>query len=194
MEQQLIHSRYSPKSLDRSSTFGSRTKPAVRNGFYRFLRFIFRSGRYASHISHERTSFVQPNTPRKFSGWRGGILAATVSAALILVINLSFTIWAAVKSQSGTKVGTLYEGNCQTVSRLSSWLHIVLNIMGTILLSASNFAMQCLGSPTRNEINIAHWQGSYKDIGLPSLRNLNGIKKKVLFSLLVLSTLPLHFL
>jgi hypothetical protein len=34
----------------------------------------------------------------------------------------------------------------------------------------------------------------YLDIGIPSLKNLNGWKRKVLFTCLVLSTVPLHFL
>jgi hypothetical protein len=34
----------------------------------------------------------------------------------------------------------------------------------------------------------------YLDIGIPSLKNLNGWKRKVLFTCLVLPTVPLHFL
>lgn len=66
--------------------------------------------------------------------------------------------------------------------------------MGTILLGASNYTMQCLSSPTRAEVDAAHSKGKYLDIGLPSLRNLRGWKRIVPYTFLVLSTLPLHFL
>ncbi|KAH8751875.1 hypothetical protein BGZ57DRAFT_774608, partial [Hyaloscypha finlandica] len=97
-------------------------------------------------------------------------------------------------SKSGLRIGTLYEGECGTVRHADSWLHIAINAMGTILLGANNFTMQCLTAPTRSEIDVAHCKGRYLDIGLPSLNTLNGWKRKVTFMFLVLSTLPLHFL
>lgn len=119
---------------------------------------------------------------------------AAASAGAIFCINLVFTIWAGVTSGSGTNVGTLYKGECSTVHKMDSWIHIGINIMGTLLLGASNYTMQCLGSPTRKEVDIAHRLGKYKDIGLPSLRNLVGWQRRIVFVLLLLSTLPLHFL
>lgn len=99
-----------------------------------------------------------------------------------------------MKSNSGTKVGTIYAGDCATVRHADSGLHIAINVMGTILLGASNYTMQCLSSPTREEVDTAHSRGGYLDIGLPSPKNLNGWKKKIVFMFLVLSTVPLHFL
>lgn len=121
-------------------------------------------------------------------------MAAAISAGTVLLINLIFTIWAAAKSKSGTQVGTLYAGDCETVRSTNSGLHIAINVMGTLLLGASNYTMQCLSSPTRDEVDTAHSRGKYLDIGLPSPKNLNGWKKKIVFAMLVLSTLPLHFL
>lgn len=145
-------------------------------------------------MSYEYANPTGPNEHRKFSGWRGGCLAAAVSASIVLLINLIFTIWAASTSKNGTHVGTIYEGECGTVRNADSWLHIAINAMGTILLGASNYTMQCLSSPTRSEVDVAHSKGQYLDIGLPSLKNLNGRRKKVLFAFLVVSTMPLHFL
>lgn len=179
----------------RSSTFstiGSRSKPAVKNGWARFLRWFLRSGTHGSHLEFKKTdrSKVHPS----YSGWRGGCLAAAFAAGLVFLVNIIFTIWAAVTSQSGIGIGSLYEGNCGTVHTADSWLHIAINAMGTCLLGASNYTMQCLSSPTRREIDDAHAVGQYRDIGLPSFRNLSGWKKKLLFGLLVCSTVPLHFL
>ncbi|CZR67199.1 uncharacterized protein PAC_17098 [Phialocephala subalpina] len=184
---------YSRSLQDRSPTFDNTIKPAP-NGWHSFLGFIRRSGRYVSHVQYEYAAPRDSEEPRKFSGWRGGILAAACSSGLVLLINLIFTIWAAAKSKSGTQVGTIYAGDCATVRKADSGLHIAINVMGTMLLGASNYTMQCLSSPTRKEVDAAHSRGKYLDIGLPSPKNLNGWKKKIVFTFLVLSTVPLHFL
>ena len=52
--------------------------------------------------------------------------------------------------------------------------------------------MQCLGSPTRDEIDKAHAKGRWLDIGVPTMRNLLNInaKRTVLWVLLALSSAP----
>ncbi|KAK2624589.1 hypothetical protein QTJ16_005782 [Diplocarpon rosae] len=175
-------------------TFAHKTQAAAKKWSKGFLRFILRSGRYASHISYEQANLDPSGKPSKYSGWRGGVLLAATSAGAVLCINLLFAIWAGATSRSGMHVGTIYEGDCGVVHRTDSWIHIAINVMGTLLLGASNYTMQCLSAPTRSEIDAAHCIGRYMDIGLPSLRNLHGWKKRILFSALVVSTLPLHFL
>lgn len=80
--------------------------------------------------------------------------------------------------------------------RLDLWLHLGINLLSTILLGASNYTMQCLSAPTRDEINKAHQQRIYLDIGVPSVRNLGRIsqRRRRLWWLLALSSIPLHFM
>ena len=56
--------------------------------------------------------------------------------------------------------------------------------------------MQCLSSPTRSEIDKAHSQGIWLDIGVPSVRNLRRLSKPrvILWWLLATSSIPLHLL
>ena len=56
--------------------------------------------------------------------------------------------------------------------------------------------MQCLSSPTRNEIDKAHSQGIWLDIGVPSVRNLRKLSttRIILWWLLAISSIPLHLL
>lgn len=56
--------------------------------------------------------------------------------------------------------------------------------------------MQCLSSPTRSEIDKAHGQGIWLDIGVPSIRNLRRLSttRIVLWWLLAISSIPLHLL
>lgn len=181
-------------TLQGQSSFDGEANPLDRRWWHGFFAYVRRSGRYASHVSYEHANARATDETRRFSGWRGGILAASVSSGTVLLINIIFTAWAAAKSGSGVQVGTIYAGECAVVSATDSRLHIAINVMGTILLGASNFTMQCLTAPTRKQVDEAHAKGKYLDIGLPSPKNLRGWKKKILFTLLVLSTVPLHFL
>ena len=79
----------------------------------------------------------------------------------------------------------------------STALHVVINILSSLLLSASNYTMQCLGSPTRKEIDMAHSKGSWLDIGLPSVWNIAGrinIRRILFWWILALSSMPIHLL
>ncbi|KAK5070204.1 hypothetical protein LTR51_007901 [Lithohypha guttulata] len=76
------------------------------------------------------------------------------------------------------------------------WAHIGINAISTLLLSASNYAMQCFAAPTRADIDRAHQVGKWLDIGVPSLRNLRHIprRKTLLWWMLALSSLPIYLL
>ncbi|KAF2871414.1 hypothetical protein BDV95DRAFT_606853 [Massariosphaeria phaeospora] len=134
--------------------------------------------------------------PRKLNrytgGWRFGATNGAVLTCIVLLINLVVTIWSSAHDGSDEKL--LYEGNCEHVRRLNSMLHLLINIFSTVLLSASNYSMQCLSAPTRKEVDRAHAKGAWLDIGVPSVRNLTHISKKrvVLWAMLGLSSLPLH--
>lgn len=74
----------------------------------------------------------------------------------------------------------------------------MINVLSTVLLSGSNYCMQVCSAPTRRDIDLAHSSATAKwlDIGVPSLRNLKHIslRKRALWCLMGLSSLPLHLL
>ena len=147
------------------------------------------------HVSVERAGFLKKS--KYLHGWRMGITLCVATAITVFMINLILTIWAL--SRYGSKrggIGTIHEGSCKTTRRLSLWLHLIINILSTLLLGASNYTMQCLASPTREEVDRAHRQNRWLDIGVPSIRNLNSISphRKILWWLLVISGVPLHLL
>ncbi|PCD39444.1 hypothetical protein FGRA07_00715 [Fusarium graminearum] len=90
----------------------------------------------------------------------------------------------------------MYEGTCSTTRNINLVIHLIINVFGSILLSASNYGMQCLSTPTRADVDRAHAQGKWVDIGIPSFRNLWKVSlwRVVLWWLLVLSSIPLHLL
>jgi hypothetical protein len=131
---------------------------------------------------------------RRLSGWRFGVLHFAVWALIVFTINLAITVWGlATLAQSH---GILKEGECGRIKSLNSRLHVVINILGTILLSGSNYCMQCLSAPTRGEVDKAHSVRKWLDIGVPSVRNLRHINRRraVLWFFLGVSSVPLHLL
>lgn len=90
----------------------------------------------------------------------------------------------------------LYHGDCAFVKRVNALAHIVINVLGTLLLGASNLTLQLLVAPTRKEVDEAHANGTWLDIGVPSFRNLWGISRLrvTLWCLLAVTSIPIHFL
>jgi len=145
--------------------------------------------------------FPLPPTPSKTiglkdlrDGWRGGAFLGAITAGSVLLLNIGITIWAQLRQKSNG--GHIYHGNCGVTERVNMAVHIVINIFSTLLLGASNYCMQCICAPTRTEIDAAHRQGNWLDIGVQSLRNLSSVssRKRWLWIILALSSVPLHLL
>ena len=134
--------------------------------------------------------------PGHFQGWRMGVTLCAITTGTVLVINLIVITWIAAGDGHDGSLGVIQQGSCQKTKHLSLWLHLAINVLSTLLLGASNYTMQCLSSPTREEINTAHRQRIWLDIGIPSLRNLKHISwgKIFLWWLMALSSIPLHLL
>lgn len=133
----------------------------------------------------------------QFHGWQMGVLAGSLTSAFVLICNITIVIIGQRHSgydKSG--VATLFRGNEESVARFNTGAHIVINVLSTLLLSASNYTMQVLNSPTRHDIDRAHAKGKWYDIGLLSLHNMINMptKRIVLCLILGISSTPLHLL
>lgn len=130
---------------------------------------------------------------KRFPAWRGGVVAFCALATLVFFINLSAFIWA-IRNLDESPFATLAIGSCKNIGIRSFWFHLAINIFSALLLSGSNYCMQCLSSPTRKEIDDAHSEHTYMGIGTFSFRNLMRFRKRRLcvIALLLLSSLPLH--
>ncbi|KAK2597351.1 hypothetical protein QQS21_006048 [Conoideocrella luteorostrata] len=172
----------------------SSTDATSRNGDFRAAVFAERSflSWWFPQIDHDETN--------SFRIWRSrrsrALMAQILAIGLVLVTNVTTSIFAIVKYGSQDGVGLVYKGDCDTVKRLSLWTHLVINLLGTAMLSASNYCMQLQASPTRENINKAHAQGRWLDIGIPSLRNLwyIGWRRVLIWLLLAASSVPIHLL
>ncbi|KAI2625580.1 hypothetical protein GGR54DRAFT_629151 [Hypoxylon sp. NC1633] len=131
------------------------------------------------------------------TGWKQAarvncIVLASMSAALVGCLIAATT-----------KVGIhqalfFYEGGCDggSVSQINTVLHLLINVTSTLVVTSSNFFMQVLNSPSREELNKAHFSGSWMGIGVPSVRNAFMVSrfKSLCWTCLFLSSIPIHLL
>ena len=148
----------------------------------------------------QQNSFSSVWKPDWYTGWHTGVLACATSVIVVLLINVSLTIYAATnpeyKMARESGIGTLYEGSCHKTRMIGLWLHLGINVLSTVLLSGSNYTQQCLAAPTRSEIDAAHARRRWMDIGVPSVRNLFRIKaeRAYLWIAIGITSIPLHLL
>ena len=124
------------------------------------------------------------------------ILWCAVINVMVIVINLSFTIWATTNFDMEESLGTLKKGKCEGTKTLNFWIHLMINILSILLLGASSHSMQCLSSPTRKKIDQSHAQRAWLDVGIPSLKNLRRLSwsRISIWWLLAISSILLHLL
>ncbi|KAL2829045.1 hypothetical protein BJY01DRAFT_255181 [Aspergillus pseudoustus] len=140
----------------------------------------------------------RPEQSRRRHKWLSGarftLALASGASIIVLLFNLSFLLWAVARDRLKENRGGLYEGGCDRVRHLGTGLHLLINILSTTLLGASNYGMQCLSAPTRKDVDKAHGRGTWLDIGIQSIRNLFHVsgKRLIMWICLVLSSFPLH--
>jgi hypothetical protein len=83
--------------------------------------------------------------------WEKVLIWTAVLAGTILVLNILWMVIATAKYPYENGMRILFQGSCNRTTRIDTGLHIIINILSTALLGASNYVMQCLGSPTRSE-------------------------------------------
>ena len=179
---------YHRASLKLSSKI--RYNPITPAGRQQIKQAILRSGAGGPEHAHQ----LKAKSPGRYSGWRMGSMISCILTGLSLLIILASLFFGVRSGSPSAGVGTIFTGSCDKVKRLDLWLHVVINILGTILIAASNFNMQCLNAPNRKEVDAAHAKGYWLDIGVLSIRNYLYMsrRKKWLWGLLAFSTIPLH--
>ncbi|PLB49785.1 hypothetical protein P170DRAFT_510249 [Aspergillus steynii IBT 23096] len=152
------------------------------------------------HGSVDNLTFEKPGRQGRLRVWAGTwrfvVFLSFLVSLVVLLLNLVFLIWAATRNQVRKSRGVLFEGGCEKVQRLNVGIHFLINVLATIILAASNYGMQCLSAPTRCDVDRAHGNGRWLDIGVPSIRNLAhvSVRRCLLWIGLAFTALPLHLL
>ncbi|KAJ5400939.1 hypothetical protein N7465_011428 [Penicillium sp. CMV-2018d] len=136
------------------------------------------------------------------ASWIKGVYLCGYATAGLLLSNVIFvSVTAGLSSKfpgtggsSNSKV--IYNGSCDVADRWNTGLHVIINIISTCVLAMSNYCMQTLVAPTRDEINIAHAKRRWLDVGGSSSRNLFVIPytRLGLWIVLLLTATPFHLL
>ncbi|KAI0454720.1 hypothetical protein F5B21DRAFT_473937 [Xylaria acuta] len=140
-----------------------------------------------------------------FLGWKKRIAAtgwrqsAKVNCAVLLIFSVVLTVLAiAVLVRGSLNPVFFYAAECDSgkVAAYNLALHLLINIASTLVLASSNFFMQVLNAPTRQEVNNAHFKSSWLGIGVPSVRNAFRVSpfKTWCWISLLLSSVPIHLL
>lgn len=87
--------------------------------------------KYASRLSSRNT----------LAGSRGRFGTFTIVAVVVLIINVCWLVYAKVKYGIVDGYETIRNGECSDVKQLNIWLHLVINILSTLLLTGSNAFM-----------------------------------------------------
>ncbi|KAJ9224610.1 hypothetical protein DTO021C3_722 [Paecilomyces variotii] len=171
-----VHEATSPISPDASTD-----KPSPR------LIHLINAGR-GFQPTHERA-------------WVKGVLVCACVTSVVLFVNIILTIVATAiaysrDEQQQSSASVLYQGECSRTKGWASGIHLVINVLSTLVLGASNYCMQCLGSPSREDVDRAHAQRTWLDIGTPSIGNFNfvGRRRFVLWFVLLMTLLPIHLI
>lgn len=140
-----------------------------------------------------RQSWFQAN----FGGLRRTLRVFLSVAIIVLLVNLSWLAYASTH-YSGLKsgYGIIQQGDCNDAKSTDTWLHLLINILSTLLLTGSNTFMAIYCCPSRKEIDKAHARRTWLHVGVLSLRNLGKIakRKSLVVLILGLSSLPFHLL
>lgn len=131
--------------------------------------------------------------PTLRSGYK---LALTVFGSAWLLCFI-FTVWAGTtrKIEQGLVV-TLTTGGCAAIRAKNFWIHLLINIIASGVYATSSYVLQRIVAPTRAEVDNIHKQGGSLSIGSLSVSNAFVLsrKKLITFSVLWISSLPLHLM
>jgi hypothetical protein len=100
------------------------------------------------------------------------IFASILLTTGVLFLNLILVIVSATTWNAKDGIAAAFTGNCTTAARWTTGIHLIINLLGSVLLGASNYCMQRLVAPSRRELDAAHARKKLMDIGAPSVRNL----------------------
>lgn len=134
----------------------------------------------------------------QLSGWRKAATVNTAVLACASLILLGLLMTSSIHAGGIVTTFTFYRGTCNggTASRVNQGLHLIINAFATCILASSNFFMQVLNAPSRDEVDAAHKRGRSLHIGVPSWRNAAWVarSKTWAWAVLVLTSIPIHLL
>lgn len=128
------------------------------------------------------------------AGWRAGLNRSFMFSLAALIVNACVFLWLFFTFDRVRGVGLITISRCGKVYRLETGIKAGLNVISTLILGASTYAMQGTTAPTREEVDKAHKKGKWLEIGTQSWRNLSYVSRRhvAIWGVLASTSLPLH--
>lgn len=134
----------------------------------------------------------------RLSGWRKSAVINTILVSIVFLILTLSHVFLVARSGDPAGYHVIYSGGCadNKIGRLNTLLHLLINILSSLVLASSNFFMQVLNAPSREELDNAHEKGTSLDVGVSSPGNFFKVSlfKKTMWILFFLSSIPIHVL
>lgn len=135
----------------------------------------------------------------RLSGWRRLAVFNITLLGIFTIVFIGFIIAASIRLNGIRGPIIFYTGDCKAgsgASRVSTGLHLVINIAASCILASSNYFMQVLNAPSRAEIDRSHARGKALEIGYPAWGNAFKVSraKTIAWAVLLLSSVPIHLL
>lgn len=108
-------------------------------------------------------------------GWRAGITLIILLSAIILLVAIVCVVLAASKSLLQPHHSAVLAMKCDVVGQIDQGVGALVNILSFFFIVSATYVSQVLLSPTREEVNTAHQEFHWLDIGIPSLKNLTKV-------------------
>ncbi|KAI0965610.1 hypothetical protein F4678DRAFT_451957 [Xylaria arbuscula] len=130
------------------------------------------------------------------TGWHRAAKVNCILLVTLIIVLSSVFIPIAAESHNILKVFIFFDGSCDSagIPLINTFLHLLINVISTLVLASSNFFMQVLNAPSREELDAAHTRSTWMDIGVYSIRNVfkvSGFKRFCWFGLMITS-IPIH--
>jgi hypothetical protein len=86
----------------------------------------------------------------------GGVDASILVTALVLLLNVILAIVATTAWNPEDGIATAYTDDCTKAAGPTTGLHLLINLLGSMRLGASNYCMQRLVASTRKLVDKPH--------------------------------------
>ena len=117
-------------------------------------------------------------------------MSLSVGILIVLIVVLSLSL----HSTGINGFTPIYQGRCDTTSKVNSGLQFIVAILSVLLSVASDFFLRLAISPTTQDVSKAHSQGTWLDIGTHSPRNMRFVSvwRTLAWLILIISSAPLQ--
>ncbi|KAK2774389.1 hypothetical protein CKAH01_03622 [Colletotrichum kahawae] len=132
---------------------------------------------------------------QRIVGWR-----TTSLVCALLVWGMTALLWLifliTISKSNISDMPPFHAADCEDTRRVMVVVRFVVGAFATLAIVSSYNFMQLLVSPTREDVDRAHAQRRWMDIGCMSVKNLRFISnpRRVLFGLFALIWIPFHLL